>query len=158
MCSGRMHEVIIQGNNTYQSGQSYIVRVAKMGILITHNTKHICKTLITEKQYLREQIVKGTAWLEDIITESNSIEPNRVVTPHAAGTLVNAYHSGMEENMILDQQAKGAGAGTNRMDSEQDHNEGYVATKTEIMKCSKKDRSNKIRIWSENISHKSGRL
>ena len=39
-----------------------------MGILNTHNTRHIQKIPITVEQYLREQIVKGTGHLEDIFT------------------------------------------------------------------------------------------
>ena len=50
--------------------------------------------------------------------------------------MVNAYHSGKQENKTSDQQVKVVSAGTDRMDGEQDHNEGYEALKTEVMENS----------------------
>ena len=47
-----MHGVIVDTNSTDHNGSSYIVRVTKKERLVTHNTKHICKTLITLEQYL----------------------------------------------------------------------------------------------------------
>ena len=48
----------------------------------------------------------------------------QVIEPICRNTVVNACHSGRQENKISDQQVKGVGAGTNRIDSEQDHNKG----------------------------------
>ena len=42
----RCMEVIVDGNNTDHNGSSYIVRVTKMGRLITCSSKHIMKTPI----------------------------------------------------------------------------------------------------------------
>ena len=52
-----MHGVIVEGNSTNLNSWSYIVRVTKAVRLITHNTRHIWKTVIMAEQYLREQIV-----------------------------------------------------------------------------------------------------
>ena len=49
-----------------------------MGRLITHNTRHIQKRPIVAEQYLRKQIVNGTACLEGIFTDTNSIEHNSI--------------------------------------------------------------------------------
>ena len=45
--------------------------------------------------------------------------------------------------MISDQQVKGVGAGTNMTYGEQDHNEGYEAPNTDIIKAVKRARAMK---------------
>ena len=43
-----------RGQNIDHNGHSYIVRITKMGRLITHNTRHIQKTPITTELFFRE--------------------------------------------------------------------------------------------------------
>ena len=44
-----MQGVIAETNSTDTNGQSYVIRVTKIGKLITCNTRYICKTLIMAK-------------------------------------------------------------------------------------------------------------
>ena len=93
-------------------------------------------------------MAKGTGLLEDIFSNTNSIEQYKVIKPYAIDTLVNEYHSGKQENRILDQHVKGISDGTNRMEGEQNHTKEYEVFKTEIIKSSQKGRSSKIRTRS----------
>ena len=52
--------IITAANNSDQTERSYIIRVTKMGRLMTWNTRHTCSTPITTEQYIWEQIRKGT--------------------------------------------------------------------------------------------------
>ena len=69
-----------------------------MGRLITHNTRHNCKTPVMAEQYLREQTAIGTIWLEDKLTNAKLTEHKWVFNQYAAGPLVNAYHSDKLKN------------------------------------------------------------
>ena len=64
-------------------------KVTKMGRLITCNTGNIQKPLIMAEQYLWEQMMKGTSYLEVIFTYTNWIEHSRMFNPYTARTLVN---------------------------------------------------------------------
>ena len=96
-----------------------------MGRLIAQNTRHIQKTPIMTEQYLWEEIVKDTGCLEDIFTDTNSINHNRVFNPYTAGTQVDTYHSDKQKDNTSDEQIKWVGAGTNKIDHRQDHYIGY---------------------------------
>ena len=88
-----IHGVIVEVNSTDHNGWSYIVRVMKMGRIITYNTRHICKTLLSVKQYLWEQIKKWTGHLKVIFTEARSDKHNMIFSPYAAGTQVKLCNS-----------------------------------------------------------------
>ena len=68
------NRMIVKGGNADHKGQSYTVRVTKMGSLITHKTRQIVKTPIMTKKDLREQITKDTGCLENIFTNTNFIK------------------------------------------------------------------------------------
>ena len=53
------YEIVAEANSMDNKEQAYIIWVTKMDRLITHNMRHICKTLIMAEQYLQEQIKKG---------------------------------------------------------------------------------------------------
>ena len=65
-------------------------------------------------QYLREKIVKDTECLEDIFTDTNSIEHNRIFNQYTGGTLVDMYHGDMQDDKMPEQQIKGVSASTNK--------------------------------------------
>ena len=48
-----MHRLVEEANSTHHNGQSYIIRVTKIGKLITCNMRYIHKTLLTTEQYLQ---------------------------------------------------------------------------------------------------------
>ena len=129
-----------------------------MGQLITHNTRPIWKTLIMAEQYLRQQTVKGTRHLKDMFIDTNSREHNRVFNPFTGRTLVNTCHCDKQQDMTLDWQMKGAGAGTNVTDGRKDHDTGYETPKAEVMESSQKSRSGEVRTRLGPIIHRPERL
>ena len=82
----RTHRKITEVKSRDHNGHSYIIRVTKMGRLITCNMRHIHRTLITMEQYLQEQIKKGIGHLEDMFIDMSSVNHNRIFNPYAAGT------------------------------------------------------------------------
>ena len=109
-----MHGVIVKDNCSDHNRQSN--KVKKMGRLITGNTRHIQKTLKMAEQYIRRPLMKGTGCLEDIFTDTNSNEHNRLFNLNTAGTLVSTYHGRKQEDMMPDQYIKGVSVGTNKTD------------------------------------------
>ena len=73
-----MHGVIEEANNSDHRGISYIIRVMKMGRLITQNIRHICSITIPTEQYLWEWIKKETGKLELIFMQTVPMEHIRV--------------------------------------------------------------------------------
>ena len=71
---------------------SYIIRVMKMGRLITQNMIDICSTLITIRQYLWEHIKKGYRWLQDIFMQKMSAEQEIICRSFTAYSLAHMIH------------------------------------------------------------------
>ena len=78
--------------------------------------------------------MKGNGQLEDIFTDTNSVEHDRVFNPYATGTQVNAYHHSKWEDKTPAQQIEGVDARTDMSDGRQDCDIGDNTLKTEIMK------------------------
>ena len=55
-----IHKVIVKANSADHNGQTYKVRVMKMGGLITCSTRHIRKMSVMAEQYLRKMNVKSS--------------------------------------------------------------------------------------------------
>ena len=104
-----------------------------MDSIITQNTRHIWKTTVMAKEYLRQQILKSTGCLEDTVTDTDSIKHNRAFNLYTACTQVNRYHSDKWEDKIADQQNKVVGGDTDVIDGRQDHNNRYEASKARVI-------------------------
>ena len=82
----------------------------------TDNNRAVSQRADCERKYM----VEG---------QFHSIAHSMVFNPYASGTLVNAYHSGKQENKILDQQVKGSVLGQRGLMVKQGHNKGYETPK-----------------------------
>ena len=102
--------------------------------------------------------MKGTGHLNNIFTDTTSIEHNRVFNPYTARTLVNMWHDDKQEDKMLDWQTKGVSAGTNVTDVGQECDISYEAPEIEIMKSSWKSRSGDVRTRPKHINHRLERL
>ena len=59
------------------TGKGFMPSRSQTGMLITHNTKHICGTAILSEQNLWELIKKAVGWMEDNIMHAGPIEAAR---------------------------------------------------------------------------------
>ena len=87
-----MHEVIEEANSSYHRGRFYIIRVMKMGRLITWNMKHKCSTPVTRQQYPCEQIKEGTGQLEDFFAQAVLVEHDKIPWSYTADTRAQWDH------------------------------------------------------------------
>ena len=67
---------------------------------------------------------------------------------------MNTHTGDKQKDRTPDQQIKGGSDEINMVNGIQDHNVGYEAPRTDIMKNTQKSRSGEIRIRSGHISHR----
>ena len=98
-----MHRVIKEPNSSDHRRRSYIIRVTKIGRLITQNIRHICSTPVTTEKYLWGQIKKERHFYADSASRaqqssrSHTAEP-RVHVSHGKTTVCKK--EGKRDNFI----------------------------------------------------------
>ena len=73
-----MHRLVVEGTSTNHNEQLYILRLTKVGRLITYKCKAHLETIIITVYWVADH--RSTGHLEHIFTDANSIRYNRMLT------------------------------------------------------------------------------
>ena len=103
---------------------------------------------------MRQQTVKSTWYLTDILTNTDLTRQDKIFNPYMACTQMNTHESDKQEDRTLNQQNVGISVDKNVADVRQGYDSRFEFTKDKFTWCNQKSRKGEIKMISRCISHK----